>query len=142
MRFWDSSALVPLVVEEAASAACRRLIRGDPNIVVWMLSRVEIASAIHRKVRGGQLGRIQGGAALQRLESLAARWTEVEAVGEVRERAERLLGAHGLAAADALQLAAALLACDERPRRRGFVCRDQALAEAAAAEGFGALFPS
>jgi hypothetical protein len=34
MRFWESSALVPLVVEEPASLACRRVLRADSAIVV------------------------------------------------------------------------------------------------------------
>ena len=41
MRFWDSSAIVPLIVEEAGSATCRRLLRADPGIGVWALSSVE-----------------------------------------------------------------------------------------------------
>jgi hypothetical protein len=32
-RFWDSSALVPLVVEEPASLACRRELRADSLLI-------------------------------------------------------------------------------------------------------------
>ena len=41
-----------------------------------------------------------------------------------------------LRAADAFQLAAALVWCKERPNRRLFVSFDNALADAAEAEGF------
>ena len=53
----------------------------------------------------------------------------------VRERAIRLLAVHSLRAGDALQLAAALVYFDERPRGESFVCLDERLGEAAAAEG-------
>lgn len=80
-------------------------------------------------------------AAEPRLDRLAARWTEIDAVLPVREGAERLLRIHSLGAADALQLAAALVAVDARPRRRHFVTLDEALARAARAEGFEVIRP-
>jgi len=44
MRFWDSSALVPLIVEEERSSRCRVLRRADRTMVVWALSRTELVS--------------------------------------------------------------------------------------------------
>jgi hypothetical protein len=44
-----------------------------------------------------------------------------------------------LRAADALQLAAALVWCQGDPLQHGFVCLDQRLREAARREGFTAL---
>lgn len=58
---------------------------------------------------------------------------------EVRNQAIRLLGLHPLRAADALQLAAALVWADRRPRGHPFVCLDAGLREAAHAEGFSVL---
>ena len=54
----------------------------------------------------------------------------------VRHRAERLLALHPLRAGDALQLSAALVACEERPEGELLVCLDARLREAAAREGF------
>jgi hypothetical protein len=54
----------------------------------------------------------------------------------VRDRAGRVLGAHPLRAADALQLAAALVWCDDAPQGETFVCLDDRLRQAAAREGF------
>jgi predicted nucleic acid-binding protein len=54
----------------------------------------------------------------------------------VRQRALRLLRIHPLRAADALQLAAALVACDDDPTTLAFVCSDQRLSDAATTEGF------
>lgn len=141
MKFWDSSALVPLVVEEARSAACRALWRADRTVVVWLLSRTEIVSAVQRLAREGLLDKKEASSALRRVERLARGWTEVDAVDEVRERAERLLAQHPLAAADSLQLAAALVATRDRPRRRAFVTADDRLAAAAEGEGFDVIVP-
>jgi len=57
----------------------------------------------------------------------------------VDRRARRLLGLHPLRAADALHLAAALVACDERPHALPFVTLDERLVDAARREGFAVL---
>ena len=57
----------------------------------------------------------------------------------LRERAGRLLASHPLRAADALQLAAALVWCDERPAEEGFVCLDRRLRDSARREGFAVV---
>jgi predicted nucleic acid-binding protein len=71
----------------------------------------------------------------------AAFWdtSEIEPTEEVRTLAESALEKHDLRAADALQLAAALVFCHERPRGRWFVCFDRRLAAAADIEGFTVL---
>jgi len=48
----------------------------------------------------------------------------------------RLLRIHPLRAADAFQLAAALVACEERPAGFSFLTGDERLGEAAENEGF------
>jgi hypothetical protein len=63
----------------------------------------------------------------------------IDLVGAVSLRAKRLLARHTLRAADALQLAAALLAADDDPQRLEFVTLDERLAEAARLEGFRVL---
>ena len=141
MRFWDSSALLPLIVEEARSSRCRALRRADRALVVWALSRTEIVSALCRLAHEGQLGKAEVGVAIRRLYSLARTWSEVEALEPTRERAERALGVHVLTAADAMQLGAALLAARDRPKGRAFVTADERLADAARAEGFDVIVP-
>lgn len=142
MRFWDSSALVPLVYEEQRSRACRALLRGHSDVVVWAFTRLEMLSAVRRKVREGGIDREDLAAILTRIGSLASRWTEVEPVAEVRERAEQVLARHPLSAADSLQLAAALTVVDGRPRGDVFISADDRLARAAESEGFQTVVPS
>ena len=140
MRFWDSSAIVPLIVEETSSSACRSLLRTDRVIAVWALSRVEVLSAIWREVRAGTMERSLAIQAGKRLDTLSAAWTEVDGLAAVRTRAERVVAVHPLRAADALQLAAALVLSRERPRWP-FVTGDRQLASVAELEGFDVIVP-
>jgi hypothetical protein len=66
---------------------------------------------------------------------------EVAPTEAVRTLVSSLFEEHDLRAADALQLAAALVLCHEHPRNRAFVCFDAKLASAADATGF-TVFPS
>ena len=142
MTFWDSSAVLPLVVEEARSTACRALRRAHPSIAVWALTRVEVASGIHRVAREGLIEQREVVSALARLNAMAHRWAEIGAVVQVRDRAERALRVHPLTASDALQLGAALLLVGERTKGRAFITADDRLATAALAEGFTVHVPT
>ncbi len=135
MRYWDSSALVPLCVQETTTARARALARKGP-LVTWCMSQVEIASAVERRAREGALSVDGRALALRSLSDLSNSWTEITAVEAVRERAIRLLATQPLRAADALQMAAALVATGDRPSVHDFICLDQRLREAALREGF------
>jgi hypothetical protein len=74
--------------------------------------------------------------AIARLTELRQRWIEVQPTEVLRDLAEVLLQRHPLRAADAMQLAAALIWAKQLPRKRVFVCLDSRLAEAASKEGF------
>jgi predicted nucleic acid-binding protein len=103
---------------------------------VWWGTTVEIRSAVARFAREGALTQKGTAQALVRLEALRVRWDEVEPSEPVRRLAEAFPESRGLRAGDALQLAAALVWCKERPSHRPFVSFDNALADAAEAEGF------
>ena len=55
MKFWDSSAIVPLLVNESASEMMLALLKADSEMVVWWASRTECLSALHRRVREGNI---------------------------------------------------------------------------------------
>lgn len=139
MRYWDSSALVPLMIEEAATPRRRALLDADPAIATWWGSSVECASALHRLDREHGLGGTRMLGPFGQLRKLAAAWREVQPSERLRGRAVRLLGVHSLRAADALQLAAALVVAEEDPGLVDFVSGDARLAEAARREGFAVL---
>jgi predicted nucleic acid-binding protein len=136
VRFWDSSAIVPLVCREVQSARCRSWLRADAVMIVWALAATEVVSALARKRREGALKPAVLAQAKQRLLKLENAWSEVIQFDAVRARARRLLETHPLRAADALHLAAALVAFEERTAGTEFVTFDGRLAEAAEKEGF------
>jgi hypothetical protein len=136
MRFWDSSAIVPLIVQEEQSNYCIQAFRDDSDMLVWTMSKVEVLSAICRQMRKGVFGPGSFNAAALRLNSLFETVYEVHAVQRVKERALRLLRVHPLRAADALQLAAVMVGTEENVRRLQFMCFDDRLAAAAQLEGY------
>lgn len=142
MKFWDTSAIVPLVIEQPASRSCRGHRRADPGLVVWTLTHVEAWSGCCREFRAGNLIRDELERVQARLGRLAAKWSEVGDIAAVKLQALRLIQAHGLRAADALQLGAALTYYGPKAQRRPFVCLDQGLADAARREGFNVLVPA
>ena len=139
MKFWDSSALVPLCFRESSSDALRRIANTDEDMVVWWASRIECVSAMARRRREGVLSTEAERKARAILSAMAEAWSEVQPTEIVRERAERLLMVHPLRAADGLQLASALVWAEESPRGLDVVCLDQNLREAALREGFTVL---
>jgi predicted nucleic acid-binding protein len=139
VRFWDTSALIPLLVQQPSSARLRDIQRRDAAVAIWWGTPVEIASGLARLQRDGALARSGLRQAYAALDGLRARATEIEPTEEVRSRALRLLAVHPLRAGDALQLAAALIWSQERVRGVGFVSMDDRLRGAAAREGFQVL---
>lgn len=139
MRFWDSSAVVPILVEEAASARIERLFADDRGVIVWWATPIECTSAIVRRERLGEIDPEEAARALSRLETLMADWIEVLPSEHVRSVARRMLRVHALRASDALQLAAAVVSAASEPRGLEMVCLDQRLTQAARKEGLRTL---
>jgi uncharacterized protein len=136
MKFWDASAIVPLLMAEAKTKTLRAHAAADPMMLVWWASEVECASAIARLERDGALEASVAHQAFDRLRRLAQAWHEVDPSDPIRETAVRLLRVHPLRAADALQLAAAVIAAERRPSSLELVTLDDRLAAAARKEGF------
>lgn len=136
MRYWDTSAILPLIVDEPARGKLLELYEQDPQVVTWWTTPVEIASAVARREREGGISAEEADLALQAAKRLAAAWHEVIPSDAIRRTAERLLRVHSLRAADSLQLSAALIAANHDPATLEMVCFDSRLAAAARREGF------
>jgi len=139
MRFWDASAIVPLLMAEEPTKTLQRLAAADPAVLVWWATEVECASAIARLEREGALEPRAAREAFDRLKRLADGWHEVDPSDGVRETAVRFLRVHSLRAADALQLAAAFVAAERRPSSLELITLDDRLAAAARKEGFAVV---
>ena len=136
MRYWDASALVPLLVHQASSERMRALAAADDAVVTWWGTPIECISALARLERDGVLPASVVAESLGRLRRTEAAWAEVSPSSDVREQAKRLLRVHALRAADATQLAAAIVASDFQPGALEFVTLDARQSQAAEREGF------
>jgi len=131
VKFWDSSALVPLLMDEPSTKTLQQILSNDADVVVWMLTSVELLSALGRLRRqAAGLEDIVPGLRSSAI-GMVERCACVTDVDGVRRRAERLVGVHPLTAADAMQLGAALVASGDRPETLEFVTLDKQLARSA-----------
>lgn len=136
VRFWDTSAVIPLLVHEPTTTRLLALLRDDEHMLVWWGTRVECVSALARRACEGGLDTAGEARTRTELTLFVTNSSEVQPVDRVRSSAERLLEMHPLRAADALQLAAALVWSEGTADGRGFVCLDDRLRDAARKEGF------
>jgi predicted nucleic acid-binding protein len=136
VRFWDTSAVIPLIVRQAASGKADRWYAEDSSVAIWTLTTVEITSALWRLRREEALTEADARAAELRSDELASGSYVVADVDSVKTLAVRLLRVHSLRAADALQLGAALVWAGGRPETRTLHTLDERMAVAAQREGF------
>lgn len=139
MKFWDSSAIIPLCIEEPQTRVVQGIAEKDGALVVWWGSLIECYSAFARLYRDGFLRVQEEEQVREVLFSLADVWTEIGPGEDIRDIALRLLLNHPMRAADSLQLAAAIIWTDKRPKGHHFVCLDQKLRDSARKEGFAVL---
>ena len=136
MKFWDTSAIIPLLADEPRREALLAMLEDDPQVIAWWGTPVEIASALARREREQLITAAEAEAALSAARMLSEGWHEIVPSDAIRRTAERLLRAHPLRAADSVQLAAALIAANHDPTTLELVCLDVRLTVAARREGF------
>jgi predicted nucleic acid-binding protein len=139
MKFWDSSAIVPLLLAEPTTRAMQTIVAKDSTMLVWWATEAECASALARLEREDALEDAATRLAFDRLRQLASGWQEIDPSDAIREAAVRFLRVHVLQAGDALQLAAAFVAAERRPPSLEVVTLDERLAGAARKEGFDVI---
>ena len=140
VKFWDASAIVPLLINQPATERVSQLLEDDPEIVIWWATPIECISAVARLRREGAFDRNQEESVVVGLGVLGSSWYEVQPGESVRRQAMRLLRIHALRAPDGLQLAAALEWAGSPPGASdSLVTLDRRLAEVADLEGFKVL---
>lgn len=125
------------MVEPGSRQTARLLATGE--IATSRLSEVEVASALARRTRDGDIAAADGERALGSLSDDLAAMHVVELVPDVTERARLLLRRQSLRAGDAVQLASCLFLGDELARPVPFVAFDGRLRAAARAVGLRVL---
>jgi predicted nucleic acid-binding protein len=146
---WAGASAVISVDESTTTDRAPRLVSPEPNSTVAPSTKpvpVIVTGVPPRDgpVAGGLereagMSREAVALAMKLLATAGQGWTEVPPTHRVRAQAMRLLRLHQLRAADALQLAAALVLAEHDPRTLPFVTRDTQLAAAAEREGFEVL---
>lgn len=139
MTFWDSSALFAVLAGEVGSDILVAVLNDDPQAVLWWGTPVELVSAashlLHeRRTDAGAFADL-----VSTIEEFVSEAEQVDPTEQVRLMSIRMLRVHSLRAADAFQLAAALIWTDHNPSGARFVCLDKRLREAAGREGFTVL---
>ena len=86
MRFWDASAVVPLLFEQKQTGVARKLHGADPEMAVWWGTTVECHSAIARMLRQQAIDRNGAAQGMERLHELETEWLEVEPSTGIRNR--------------------------------------------------------
>ena len=140
--FFDSSALVKRFVQEQGSAFVLGLLRPSARhrLYVARITEVEVCAALTRRQRGQTITARQAGNGLRRLRNdLQRRFTQIAISECLVGQASRLAETHALRGYDAVQLAAALAANNERILNGLspllMVSADQELNDAAQVEG-------
>jgi uncharacterized protein len=110
--YFDSSALVKLLVEEAGSELAAELWDGSDAAVASRLAYPEVRAALAAAARHHDLGRHDLDAAEQAWDGYWAATRPVELTAAVEQHAGQLARSHALRGADAVHLASALAISD------------------------------
>jgi uncharacterized protein len=113
IAYFDTSALVPLLVEEPSTPACRRLWDDADEVVSVRLGYAEAAAAAAQARRLARITRRTQRAALARLDQLWPQIQIVEVDQTLVQRAATVADAHQLRGYDAVHCASAELVNDQ-----------------------------
>ncbi len=136
MKFWDSSAVVPLLIEQSSSKSSLKLLSDDPLQLVSFTTFCECYSALARLEREEAFSYKDFSKAEDQLELLSGAWYVVNFSDAVQREVKRLLRTHTLKCADAFQIATALVGSEKKFKMIEFVSYDEQLLQAASKEGF------
>lgn len=138
IAYFDTSAIVPLLVREPTTDHCTRLWDDATRIVCARLVYPEACAALARAVRMGRLTSPQMVVATAELDDLLEQIDFLEITADLARDAGRLAQEHGLRGYDAIHLAAGVAIADPDVV---FVTADADLADAAKASGLATAVP-
>lgn len=138
LAFWDSSAFVKLLVDEAGSEAAERLWNDPSPTAASRLVVPEVSAALAAARRAGRLDRASHDAALREWHGYRSEVDVFEVTPAIASHAADIAVTHPMSGADAVHLATALAL---EQTAVVIATWDRRLAAAAAAEGI-AVVPS
>lgn len=139
MIYLDTSWLVKLYVEEADSAAVRRIVEAEGEVVVSDLACVEFHSTVERRRRERTLAPRSAAGLVARFRDDWPKRDRLALSDDVVVRAVALVAKHPLRTLDALHLASALILAAGAPEKPKVGAADARLVAAAKAEGLVTL---
>jgi len=147
LLYLDTSALVKLYVQEAGTERMLALAHPDTGnrLAILALTRVELRAAVRRRARLGDIDAPLANELIRTFNEHVANLFQVQPVNEVvLDEAAGAIDRHALRAYDAVQLGGclALRATVGERFETHFVCADDALFQAALAEGLTAIDPA
>ncbi len=113
IAYFDTSALVPLMINEPASDTCRRLWNDATRTISTRLIYPEARAALAQAERMGRLTSADLAEAVEDLDSITRQIDYVEITAHLAKSAGVLAQTHGLRGYDAVHLASAALANDD-----------------------------
>ena len=132
IAYFDTSALVPLVITEPASATCGRLWNEATRVVSTRLIYPAARAALAQAERMHRLTAAEAARAVDDLDAIALQISYLEITAELAASAGDLAQTHGLRGYDAVHLASAALVDDDE---LVLVTGDRDLGQAARAIG-------
>ncbi len=108
IAYFDTSAIIPLIIEEPSSPQCERLWNDSGRVLSVRLLHAEAGAALGRAERMGRINGHQLTSAVAQLESLLHYVDHVEVTKALVRAADGLAREHSLRGYDAVHLAAAL----------------------------------
>ena len=133
--FLDSSAVVKRYVQEPGTAVVRALFRGRRQLAAARVTAVEVAAALARRARSGDLDSTAAHRQSERALGDLGKMHVVELRAPVVQLAVELGWKHPLRAFDAIQLGSALHLMRATGLALTFVCADRGLCDVAKLEG-------
>lgn len=110
--YFDTSAIIPLIIDEPGSAMCERFWNDATQAVSSRLLYVEARAALARARRLGRLSREDLVRSVESLDGITKEVVGVEVTDSLVRSAGRLAEEEGLRGYDAVHLAAALAVAD------------------------------
>ena len=112
IAYFDTSAVIPLLIGEPSSATCARMWNEAARSVSVRLLHPEARAALARAERMGRITRSQHAVAVAELETIITEIDLVEITAQLARNAGDLAQTHQMSGYDAVHLAAAIVALD------------------------------
>lgn len=103
MIYWDTSAIIPLIIDESTSIKCNEVLANYPDHVTSFLTEVECHSAINRRIREGSISTNMFPNIISALDKILGSMTIVNMSPVITEESKRFLSSYNIRAFVSIQ---------------------------------------